>query len=57
MLRLRALVARPLAGARPAPLVLPEEPWIAPPADLDGAGPALLAEQRAQGNRNGRPAR
>ncbi|MBK7643251.1 MAG: sulfatase [Planctomycetes bacterium] len=24
----------------------PEEPWIAPPADLDGAGPALLQERR-----------
>ena len=45
MQRLRALVARPLAGARPAPRVLPEEPWIARPADLDGAGPALLAER------------
>ena len=46
MQRLRALVAAPLAGARGAPLVLPEEPWIERPADLDGAGPALLAEKR-----------
>jgi len=43
--RLRALVPRPLDGARAAPAVLPEEPWIARSADLDGAGPALLREQ------------
>lgn len=54
MRRLRALVARPLNGARAAPAVLPEEPWIEWPAELDGAGPALLADQ---GSRNGRPAR
>jgi arylsulfatase A-like enzyme len=46
MQRLRALVAAPLAGARGAPAVLPEEPWIAWPAELDGAGPALLKEKR-----------
>ncbi len=46
MQRLRALVPRPLHGARPAPAALPEEPWIARPVDFDGAGPALLAEPR-----------
>jgi arylsulfatase A-like enzyme len=45
MQRLRGLVARALEGARGAPAVLPEEPWIARPADLEGAGPALLAER------------
>jgi arylsulfatase A-like enzyme len=46
MQRLRGLVARPLAGARGAPALLPEEPWIAWPSDLDGGGPALLEEKR-----------
>lgn len=45
MQRLRGLLAAPLAGARGAPAILPEEPWIARPADLDGAGPALLREK------------
>jgi len=46
MQRLRGLVAQPLGAARGAPAVLPEEPWIAWPADLDGAGPALLRDRR-----------
>ncbi|HEV8112832.1 MAG TPA: sulfatase [Planctomycetota bacterium] len=44
--RLRALVPEPLAGRRGAPAALPEEPWIAPSADADGAGPALRAEPK-----------
>jgi len=46
MQRLRGLIAQPLESQRAAPLVLPEEPWIAWPADLDGAGPALLRDRR-----------
>jgi len=45
MQRLRGLLARPLGGLRGAPEVLPEEPWIAWPADLDGGGPALVKER------------
>jgi arylsulfatase A-like enzyme len=40
--RLRGLVPEDLAGRRGAPAVLPEEPWIVPSQDTDGAGPALL---------------
>ncbi|MFN0244390.1 MAG: sulfatase [Planctomycetota bacterium] len=42
--RLRALVPEPLGDRRPAPLVLPEEPWIQGRVDVEGAGPALRSE-------------
>jgi arylsulfatase A-like enzyme len=45
MLRLRGLEPRALEGSRPAPEVLPEEPWIPWPANLDGGGRALLREK------------
>jgi arylsulfatase A-like enzyme len=46
MQRLRALVPRPLDGFRAAPEMLPEEPWIPWPDNLDGGGPALVKEKR-----------
>lgn len=46
LLRLVGLLPEALAGRRGAPSALPEEPWIAWPADSDGAGPALLAERK-----------
>jgi arylsulfatase A-like enzyme len=43
---LRALVPAALEGRRPAPRLLPEEPWIPLPKDLDGVGPAWPAGGR-----------
>lgn len=39
--RLRALVPQDLDGKRPAPALLPEEPWIRGDPDPDGVGPAF----------------
>jgi arylsulfatase A-like enzyme len=40
---LNALVPKALDGRRPAPPMLPEEPWIRAPQDADGLGPAWPA--------------
>lgn len=44
--RLQALVPEDLAGRRPAPESLPEEPWTLAPKSLDGAGPAFESGRR-----------